>query len=173
MLLCAITGRAPSSCRRLSISHTSRRRSSGQALASAGTSSRWSPFWCAITAKPSPSRTTVSTALWLPPNGCACGNWLPCCVGDGSALELLKAWNTGHPGGVATVHANNARAGLARLENLVAEATAAPMQKTIAAAINLIVSISKSKATPSGRKVEEIVRVLDFENGAYLTKEDQ
>ncbi len=47
------------------------------------------------------------------------------------------------------------------------------MQKTIAAAINLIVSISKSKATPSGRKVEGIVHVLDFENGAYLTKEDQ
>ena len=48
--------------------------------ASASTSRPWSPAWCAITAKPRPSRITGCIARWLPPNGCACGNWLRCCT---------------------------------------------------------------------------------------------
>ena len=36
-------------------------------------------------------------------------------VRDGSALDLLKAWNTGHPGGLATIHANSAKEALTRL----------------------------------------------------------
>jgi len=42
-------------------------------------------------------------------------------VRGGEALSLLKAWNTGHPGGVCTVHANHARAGLQRIGQLIAE----------------------------------------------------
>ena len=46
------------------------------------------------------------------------------------ALALLKAWNTGHPGGVCTVHANThvnaARAGLTRIEQLIQEASSRP-----------------------------------------------
>lgn len=80
------------------------------------------------------------------------------------ALALLKAWNTGHPGGVATVHANNARAGLIRLEQLIAEVSASPMQPLIAEAVDLIVSIVK---TPEGRKVEDIVTVTGWEKGHY------
>lgn len=53
------------------------------------------------------------------------------------ALTLLKAWNTGHPGGVCTIHANNALAGLIRLEQLIAEATQAPMQMLIGEAVDL------------------------------------
>ena len=81
------------------------------------------------------------------------------------ALALLKAWNTGHPGGVATVHANHARAGLTRLEQLIAEATPAPMQTLIGEAVDLIVSIVK---TSTGRKIEEIVSVNGFREGGYL-----
>jgi Flp pilus assembly CpaF family ATPase len=44
-------------------------------------------------------------------------------VRDGSALDLLKAWNTGHPGGLATIHANSAYEGLTRLEDLIGEVT--------------------------------------------------
>ena len=44
-------------------------------------------------------------------------------VRDGSALDLLKAWNTGHPGGLATIHANSAAEGLTRLEDLIGEVT--------------------------------------------------
>ena len=39
-------------------------------------------------------------------------------VRGGEALDMLKAWNTGHPGGIATVHANSAASALARLEQL-------------------------------------------------------
>jgi P-type conjugative transfer ATPase TrbB len=81
------------------------------------------------------------------------------------ALALLKAWNTGHPGGVATVHANNAPAGLIRMEQLIAEATPAPMHSLIAEAVDLIVSIVK---TPEGRKVNEIVSVTGHNSQGYV-----
>lgn len=58
-------------------------------------------------------------------------------VRGAEAHVMLKAWNTGHPGGVATVHANDALSGLVRLESLVAEATAAPQQSLIAEAVDL------------------------------------
>jgi type IV secretion system protein VirB11 len=88
-------------------------------------------------------------------------------VRGAEALDLLKAWNTGHPGGVATLHANDARAGLIRLENLVAEATPAPAQRTIAEAIHLIVSIAK---TAHGRRVQELVRMRGFDGTNYQTE---
>lgn len=88
-------------------------------------------------------------------------------VRGGEALTLLKAWNTGHPGGIATIHANGALAALPRLEQLIAEATTAPMGRLIAGSIDLIVSISK---TESGRRVSELVAVDDFMGGRYLTR---
>jgi P-type conjugative transfer ATPase TrbB len=62
-------------------------------------------------------------------------------VRGGAALSLLKAWNTGHSGGVCTVHANHARAGLQRIEQLIAEVSQTPMRTLIAEAVNLIVTI--------------------------------
>lgn len=88
-------------------------------------------------------------------------------VRDGAALALLKAWNTGHPGGVATIHANSAPAGLIRMEQLVAEATQAPMKTLIAEAIDLIISIEK---VAGGRRVKEVVAVEDHDGHEYITK---
>lgn len=83
------------------------------------------------------------------------------------ALALLKAWNTGHPGGVATVHANSATAGLIRLEQLIAEATPTPMPVLIGEAVDLVVSIAK---TPTGRKVQEILHVQGYSpQDGYVT----
>lgn len=83
------------------------------------------------------------------------------------ALALLKAWNTGHPGGVATVHANSATAGLIRLEQLIAEATHTPMPVLIGEAVDLVVSIVK---TPTGRKVQEIIHVQGYSpQDGYVT----
>ena len=79
-------------------------------------------------------------------------------VRGGEALSLLKAWNTGHPGGICTVHANHARAGLQRLEQLIAEVSRAPMRALIAEAVNLIVSIVKADVSP-GRRIDEVVAV--------------
>ena len=79
-------------------------------------------------------------------------------VRGGEALSLLKAWNTGHSGGVCTVHANHARAGLQRIEQLIAEVSQTPMRALIAEAVNLIVSIVKTDSGP-GRRIEEVVAV--------------
>lgn len=75
------------------------------------------------------------------------------------ALDLLKAWNTGHPGGIATVHANSAYSGLIRLEQLISEASNANMSELIADAIDLIVFIAK---TNNGRKIQEIASITGF-----------
>jgi P-type conjugative transfer ATPase TrbB len=91
-------------------------------------------------------------------------------VRGGEAHALIKAWNTGHPGGAATIHANSARAGLIRMESLVAEATAAPMQKTIAAAVNLVAFIAK---TGEGRRVRELLRVHGFDGADYVTSTEE
>ena len=77
-------------------------------------------------------------------------------VRDGSALALLKAWNTGHPGGVGTVHANDASAALIRIGQLIQEAGVPPNPELIAEAVNIVVSI---KRTATGRKVEEVAAV--------------
>ncbi len=85
-------------------------------------------------------------------------------VRGGEALALLKAWNTGHPGGVCTVHANHARASLTRIEQLIAEASQTPMQPLIGEAVDLIVGIIR---TETGRRVHEVVDVEGFADGRY------
>ncbi|USJ28363.1 P-type conjugative transfer ATPase TrbB [Ensifer adhaerens] len=85
-------------------------------------------------------------------------------VRDGAALTLLKAWNTGHPGGVATIHSNTARSALRRFEQLTAEVSQQPMQAVIGDAVDLIISIER---TPNGRRVLEILHVERFAGGQY------
>ena len=72
------------------------------------------------------------------------------------ALDMLKAWNTGHPGGIATVHANSASAALYRLEQLVQESVVAVPRRLIAEAIDMIVFIA---GRGLARRVETIARV--------------
>jgi type IV secretion system protein VirB11 len=85
------------------------------------------------------------------------------------ALDLLMAWNTGHEGGVATLHANSARAGLSRLAMLISmhPDSPRPIEPLIGEAVQLIVHIAR---TPGGRRVEQILEVSGFENGQYLTQ---
>jgi type IV secretion system protein TrbB len=91
-------------------------------------------------------------------------------VRGGEAHVMLKSWNTGHPGGVATIHANDALSGLVRLESLVAEATAAPQQTLIAEAVDLVVFIDEDSNLAAGRKVRELLVVTGYENGRYLVE---
>ena len=86
------------------------------------------------------------------------------------ALDLLMAWNTGHEGGVATLHANNARAGLDRLAMLISmhPESPTPIEPLIGEAVHLIIHITK---TPHrGRKVQEILEVTGYCTGNYHTK---
>ena len=71
------------------------------------------------------------------------------------ALDLLKAWNTGHPGGIATIHANSARAALSRLEQLCMEVCERPPTALIEEAIDLVVFITRGG--PAGRIVADIL----------------
>jgi len=91
-------------------------------------------------------------------------------VRGGEAHTLLKAWNTGHPGGMATVHANDAMSGLIRLESLVAEATSAPQQKLIAEAVDLVLFIDEEPQLATGRKIRELLLVTGYANGQYVVE---
>jgi len=91
-------------------------------------------------------------------------------VRDGAALTLLKAWNTGHPGGVATVHSNTAMSALRRLEQLTAEASQQPMQEVIGEAVDLIISIER---TARGRRIRNIIQVERYLNGRYEIESDE
>lgn len=84
-------------------------------------------------------------------------------VRDGAALDLLKAWNTGCAGGIATLHANHAKAAMQRLMDLACEATATPPTTLAAEAIDVIVHIEASSHYPSGRLVTELVTVTGFD----------
>jgi type IV secretion system protein VirB11 len=88
-------------------------------------------------------------------------------VRGAEAHTMLKAWNTGHPGGAATVHANDALSGLIRLESLVAEATAAPQQTLIAEAVDLVVFVDQEPDLAAGRKVREVAVVTGYKTGRY------
>ena len=84
------------------------------------------------------------------------------------ALDMLKAWNTGHPGGIATVHANSALRALHRIEQLVQEAVVTVPRELIAGAIDLVVFIA---GRGLDRRVTTIARVngLDPRGGYALT----
>jgi type IV secretion system protein VirB11 len=83
------------------------------------------------------------------------------------ALDMLKAWNTGHPGAITTLHANSAASALIRLEQLVQEAVITVPRALIAEAIDLIVFMSGRGAA---RKVESLLKLegLDAQGRYHL-----
>jgi type IV secretion system protein VirB11 len=95
-------------------------------------------------------RDLVQMTLRLRPDRIVVGE-----VRDGAALEVLKAWNTGHPGGLLTLHANSAADALLRLEDLCLEAAPAPPKRLIQSAVDLVVFIAR-KDFGCGRIIEEI-----------------
>lgn len=106
-----------------------------------------------------PMRDLVQMTLRLRPDRIVVGE-----VRDGAALEVLKAWNTGHPGGLLTLHANSAIDALARLEDLAMEAAPLAPRRLIASAIDMIVFIER---TPVGRAITEIVEVKGVVGESY------
>lgn len=88
-------------------------------------------------------------------------------VRDGAALEMIKLWNTGHPGGIATLHANSPLDALYRLEDLVGEVTERVPQRQIGTTINIIVEVRRAPDCKAGRVVSGIRRVQRFHDGQY------
>jgi len=97
-------------------------------------------------------------------------------VRGAEANVLLEAWNTGHSGGICTVHANSARAGLLRLEQMCAGGLVSgkPPRSEIAVAVQVVVFIARRNvAGATGvRRVEHLVRVRGLDAvGDYAFEE--
>ncbi len=116
-------------------------------------------------------RMLLKTTMRLRPDRIVIGE-----VRGAEALDLLKSWNTGHPGGVTTIHANSSIEALSRLEMLIQEAIEIPMQRLIAKAVGLCIFIQR--LARRGPHVTEIMEVKDWskENSysvEYLKKSEE
>jgi type IV secretion system protein VirB11 len=85
-------------------------------------------------------------------------------VRGGEALDLIKAWGTGHPGGIATIHAGSAHGALLRLEQLILEVALAAPRALIAEAVNLVVFLS---GRGRARQVQQIDQVIGQDERGY------
>lgn len=87
-------------------------------------------------------------------------------VRGAEALDLLKAWGTGHPGGIGTIHAGTALGALRRLEQLIQEAVVTVPRALIAETIDLVAVLS---GRGSSRRLAELARVdgIDPATGDY------
>ncbi len=104
-------------------------------------------------------RDLVRATMRLSPDRIVIGE-----VRGGEALELLKAWNTGHGGGVSTVHASSAAKGLSRIEQLALEGGASSCRQLISEAINLVIYMEK---VGTKRVVKEIASLHGFSGDQY------
>ena len=102
----------------------------------------------------------VRSALRLRPDRIPIGE-----VRGAEALDLLKAWGTGHPGGVGTIHAGTALVTLRRLEQLIQESVVTVPRALIAETIDVIAVMVRDG---TGRRLAELVRVDGLApNGDY------
>lgn len=105
-------------------------------------------------------RDLVKVSLRLSPDRIVIGE-----VRGPEALDLLKAWNTGHSGGVSTVHANSASLGLSRLEQLVQESGVQVSRSLISEAVSVLIYMEKIGAK---RALVNILEVKDYKRGDYV-----
>jgi type IV secretion system protein VirB11 len=118
---------------------------------------------CLRTCETVPMRELVKGILRMRPDRIIIGE-----VRDGAALELLKAWNTGHPGGICTIHANSPQATLSRLEDLVQEVVSVLPTRLIRQAVDIIVFMRRDS---EGHYLIDSVDCLDdFVEGKYILK---
>lgn len=105
-------------------------------------------------------RDLVKDALRMKPSRIVVGE-----VRGGEVVEMLKAWNTGHPGGICTLHANSANETLFRIEDLILDAHALVNRESIARTIQVIIFIAKIKIdTADGpRQVRRITDIMSVE----------
>ena len=80
-------------------------------------------------------------------------------VRGAEALDLLKAWGTGHPGGIGTIHAGSALGALRRLEQLIQEAVITVPRALIAETVNVIAVLSGRGAD---RRLSELAHVAEL-----------
>jgi type IV secretion system protein TrbB len=102
----------------------------------------------------------VRSALRLRPDRIPIGE-----VRGAEALDLLKAWGTGHPGGVGTIHAGSALGTLRRMEQLIQESVVTVPRALIAETINVIAVLVRDG---TGRRLSELAEVRGLDaSGDY------
>ena len=110
-------------------------------------------------------RDLVRNSLRMRPDRIVIGE-----VRSGEAFDMLQAMNTGHEGSLTTVHANNPRDALARLENMVSMAgldmPANAIRKQISSAIHLIIQLSRLE--DGSRRITSIQEIEGME-GEVIT----
>ena len=89
-------------------------------------------------------------------------------VRDGAAIDMLKAWNTGHPGGIATIHANSTSSMLDRLCQLCEEVMPHAPRYLIGDAIDICVHLKRDTGHPAGRSITGIMEVSGESDGQWL-----
>ena len=88
-------------------------------------------------------------------------------VRTGAVLTtLLKAWNTGHPGGITTIHANSASEVLTRLQQLCSEVSVTDQTPFIMGTMDLVVFVTRNQGAPF---VAEIARPIRSEHTSYTS----
>jgi pilus assembly protein CpaF len=113
-------------------------------------------------------RDLLKNALRMRPDRIIIGE----CRGE-EALDMLQAMNTGHDGSMSTIHANNPREALTRLENMISMGAvnlpSKAMRTQIASAIHLICQVSRMR--DGARRVTHIVEVVGMEGDVITTQE--
>lgn len=85
-------------------------------------------------------------------------------VRDGACLDLIKAWNTGHSGGLTTIHANSCELALTRIESLIAEVSMTIPRELIAQTVNVVVQVKRQGAK---RIIADIKRLTGLTHQTY------
>ena len=113
-------------------------------------------------------RDLVRNALRMRPDRIIVGE-----VRGGEALDMLQAMNTGHDGSMSTVHANNARDAISRLETLVllagTELPSRAIRGQIASAINVVVQTERLRG--GSRKIVSVSEVQGIADGEIAMQE--
>lgn len=113
-------------------------------------------------------RDLVRNALRMRPDRIILGE-----VRGGEALDMLQAMNTGHDGSLTTIHANDTRDALSRLEVMVAmagfELPVNVVRNYIASAINIVVHLARLKG--GVRRVMRVAEIVELENNEYKMRD--
>lgn len=105
------------------------------------------------------SRQALKDILRLRPDRIVLGE-----LRDGACLDLIKAWNTGHSGGLTTIHANSCALALQRIESLISEVSLNIPRELISQTVNVIVQVKRQGAK---RFVSEIKKLGGLEGQSY------
>lgn len=112
-------------------------------------------------------RALVKNALRMRPDRIILGE-----IRGDEVLDVLAAMNTGHDGSMATIHANNPRDALSRIENLVGLAgmklSSQALRTQVASAVNLIVQVARQR--DGGRRITHIEEVVGMQNDVITTQ---